>query len=72
MNDKLNKDSAVSSENGENAVKDTPGGAYKAYFTTEDGQRLGGAGTSLNGMFRGDCKKCDHLGCDQCNWEESK
>ena len=59
--------------NGKNLViKDTHGGSYKEYNLSSDGKREGGCGTSLNGMFRGDCKNCDHLDCAQCNWEEEK
>ena len=56
----------------EASLGDTPGGFYKPSFTTPDGKREGGCGTSMNGMFRGDCKNCDHMGCDQCNWVEEK
>ncbi|MBE6644456.1 MAG: hypothetical protein E7612_03645 [Ruminococcaceae bacterium] len=51
--------------------KNTPGGVYTEHAPSLDGQ-TGGCGTSKNGMFRGDCKNCDHLDCSQCNWTEEK
>lgn len=50
--------------------KSTPGGVYTEHAS--DGIRDGGCGTSKNGMFRGDCKNCDHTDCAQCNWSEQK
>ena len=68
MTNRESADSDIKKPSNDNKL----GGAYKDYIISSSGNREGGCGTSLNGMFRGDCEHCDHIFCDQCNWVEQK